>query len=391
MIEVDPRWPDVVFNTTCLIGPEGLLYQYRKVNPWIPYEVHASPHDIEGYPDPLFPVADTPIGRIGCAICYDWLFPEAMRQLTANGAEVLVRVSAYMDPWGATEPMNWWTIVNRCRALENTAFVVAANQGASLRHYPPYSWPGGSQIVDFDGRLLADASPGPGERIVVAPIDITALRHERATRRGHHMLAHLRTEAYPIYAAARYPPTPRTAGPCRGTVIRTQHRADRGGKTAGRCRGAEELMSGRLERMWVKRAHRGPMDPVDQTVLIEGQGMEDSANLGSHRQVTVIALERWLEMMAELEADVDPSARRADLMVSGVDLELSRGRLLKVGECVIRIGGEVRPCERMDQAFRGLRDVMTPRWGGGVWGDVLRGGPIAVGDPVSWHGELFEA
>ena len=211
MIEADPRWPGVVFNTTCLIGPEGLLYKYRKVNPWIPYEVHASPHDLEGYDEPLFPVADTPIGRIGCAICYDWLFPEAMRQLTANGAEVLVRVSAYMDPWGATEPMNWWTLVNRCRALENTAFVVAANQGASLRHYPPYSWPGGSQIVDFDGRLLADASPGPGERIVVAPIDISALRHERATRRGHHMLAHLRTEAYPVYGTHGYPPAMRTS------------------------------------------------------------------------------------------------------------------------------------------------------------------------------------
>jgi predicted amidohydrolase len=211
MIEVDPRWPDVVFNTTCLIGPEGLLYRYRKVNPWIPYEVHASPHDIEDYPDPLFPVADTPIGRIGCAICYDWLFPEAMRQLAANGAEVLIRVSAYMDPWGATEPMSWWTIVNRCRALENTAFVVAANQGASLRHYPPYSWPGGSQIVDFDGRMLAEASPGPGERIVVAPLDISALRHERETRRGHLTLAHLRTEAYPVYATPHYPPAPRTA------------------------------------------------------------------------------------------------------------------------------------------------------------------------------------
>ena len=206
MIERDPEWPGVVFNATCLIGPDGILYKYRKVNPWIPYEVHASPHDLPGYTDPLFPVADTPIGRIGCAICYDWLFPEAIRQLAANGAEVLVRVSAYMDPWGATEPMNWWTLVNRCRALENMAFVVAANQGASLQHYPPYSWPGGSQVVDFDGRLLAEASPGPGERIVVAPIDITALRHERATRRGHHMLAHLRTEAYPVYTASRYAP-----------------------------------------------------------------------------------------------------------------------------------------------------------------------------------------
>ena len=205
MLEADPRWPGVVFNTTCLIGPEGILYKYRKVNPWIPYEVHASPHDVPGYDEPLFPVADTPIGRLGCAICYDWIFPETLRQLAANGAEVLIRVSAYMDPWGATEPMDWWTIVNRCRALENIAFVVAANQGASLRHYPPYSWPGGSMVVDYDGRLLAQASPGPGERIVVAPIDITALRHERATRRGHHMLAHLRTEAYPVYRRHVYP------------------------------------------------------------------------------------------------------------------------------------------------------------------------------------------
>lgn len=205
MLEVDPRWPGAVFNTTCLIGPEGVLTRYRKVNTWIPYEVHTSPHDLEGYDEPLFPVADTPIGRIGCAICYDWLFPEAIRQLAADGAEVLVRVSAYMDPWGATEPMAWWTIVNRCRALENIAYVVAANQGASLAHYPPYSWPGGSQVVDFDGRLLACASPGPGERIVVAPIDISALRHERATRTGHHMLAHLRTEAYPVYRRRGFP------------------------------------------------------------------------------------------------------------------------------------------------------------------------------------------
>jgi predicted amidohydrolase len=208
MIERDDRWPGVVFNTSCLVGPEGMLYRYRKVNPWLPYEVHASPHDLPGYDEELFPVADTEIGRIGCAICYDWLFPEAIRQLAANGAEVLARVSAYMDPWGATEPMNWWTLVNRCRAIENLAFVVAANQGATLRHYPPYSWPGGSQIVDFDGRILAEATPGPGERIVVAPIDVSALRHERDVRSGHHMLAQLRTEAYPVYRSHGYPPSP---------------------------------------------------------------------------------------------------------------------------------------------------------------------------------------
>lgn len=206
MLEIDAKYPNHVFNTTCLIGGDGILYKYRKVNPWIPFEVHSSPHDIEGYEEELFPVAKTEIGNIGCAICYDWIFPEATRQLAMNGAEILVRVSAYMDPWNATEPMDWWTIVNRCRALENMCYVVASNQAASLKHYPPYSWSGGSMIVDFEGRILAKASEGAGEKIVVAPIDVSALRHERNVRKGHHLLAHLRTEAYPLYGKHIYPP-----------------------------------------------------------------------------------------------------------------------------------------------------------------------------------------
>jgi predicted amidohydrolase len=203
-LERDDRYPGHVFNTTCLIGPEGLLYKYRKVHTWIPWEVHTSPHDLADYEEPMFPVADTEIGKIGCAICYDWLFPEAIRELALNGAEILIRVSAYMDPWGATTPMDWWTVMNRARAIENIAYVVASNQGAEANNYPPFSWPGGSMIVDCDGRLLSQADPGPGEKIVVAPIDIDALRDERERRMGHHMLGHLRTEAYrsirkPIY------------------------------------------------------------------------------------------------------------------------------------------------------------------------------------------------
>ncbi len=92
------------------------------------------------------------------------------------------------------------------RALENITYVVGANQAASLSNYPPFSWPGGSMIVDFDGRILAQADPGPGAKIVVAPIDITALRHERSTRVGHHMPAHLRTEAYPVYRKTYFAP-----------------------------------------------------------------------------------------------------------------------------------------------------------------------------------------
>jgi predicted amidohydrolase len=228
-LEVDAKYPGSVFNTTCLIGPEGLLNKYRKVHPWLPWEVHASPHDIPGYAEPMFPVADTEIGKLGCAICYDWLFPEAIRELALQGADILLRVSAYMDPWGATPPMDWWTVVNRCRALENLAYVIAANQAASATHYPPFSWPGGSMVVDYDGRVLAQADPGPGEKIVVSPIDIAALRAERERRIGHQMLAHRRAEAYRLAARPGYPAGAASKGPItiHGNEERTRRAKDR--------------------------------------------------------------------------------------------------------------------------------------------------------------------
>ncbi|MGH9338426.1 MAG: nitrilase-related carbon-nitrogen hydrolase [Acidobacteriota bacterium] len=232
MLEIDPKYKNALFNTTCLIGPAGILLKYRKVYPWIPWEVHTSPHDIEGYEEELFPVADTPIGRIGTALCYDWLFPEVLRQLAASGAEILVRVSAYMDPFGATAPNDWWTVVNRCRALENLAYVVAANQAASLEHYPPFSWPGGSMIVDYDGRIVAQATPGDGEKIVVGPVDLDMLRHERRTRTAHQMIAHLRAEAHTVYRRPFY-----VRGSFRGQENHTYEDNERQISSAKRDRG----------------------------------------------------------------------------------------------------------------------------------------------------------
>jgi predicted amidohydrolase len=195
-LEIDAAYDDVVFNSTLLIGPEGILTKYRKVNTWLPWEIHASPHDFANYADEPFPVAHTELGNLGVAICYDWLFPETIRQLVFNGAEILLRVSAYMDPWGATPPTDWWTLFNRARAAENTCYVVAANQAAELSQFPPFGWPGGSQIVDYDGRVLAQADPGPGEKVVVAPIHLAALREERTRRIGHDMRTHVRSEIH---------------------------------------------------------------------------------------------------------------------------------------------------------------------------------------------------
>ncbi len=144
------------------------------------------------------------------------------------------------------------------------------------------------------------------------------------------------------------------------------------------------LATGRLDGIWVKRFHRGPMDRADRVTLRAGKGIEGSADQGGMRQVTLVARERWTELVSAVGGSLGPEARRANLLVSGVALANTRGRILRVGSCRLRVGGETRPCERMDQAWPGLRRVMQAGWGGGVFAEVLEDGEIAVGDEVGW-------
>jgi MOSC domain-containing protein YiiM len=143
-------------------------------------------------------------------------------------------------------------------------------------------------------------------------------------------------------------------------------------------------MSGRLEAIWIKRAHRGPMDPVAGATLVAGRGLVGNADQGRRRQVTIIEREVWDRLMRELGGAVPPSARRANLLISGVSLAGQRDRVLRVGECRIRVRGETRPCERMDEALPGLREAMKVAWGGGSFGEVLDDGQVGVGAEVRW-------
>jgi MOSC domain-containing protein YiiM len=127
------------------------------------------------------------------------------------------------------------------------------------------------------------------------------------------------------------------------------------------------------------------MDARDSALLEAGRGLAGNADRGGRRQVTLVSSERWNELMAEVGASLGPEARRANLVVSGIDLANTRGRVLRIGECRVRIYGETRPCELMEEAAVGLQEAMGRRWGGGVFAEVLDGGTIAVGDAVAWE------
>lgn len=141
----------------------------------------------------------------------------------------------------------------------------------------------------------------------------------------------------------------------------------------------------RVAALWSKRAHRGPMDPLEEATLVVDTGLQGSVGNSRRRQVTLVSLESWLAAAATLGAYVDPIYRRANILLTGIDLENTRDRILRIGEARLAIGGETTPCERMEEGAPGLQDALRPRWRAGAFAQVLAGGVIRVGDAVSWE------
>ncbi|MEO8215790.1 MAG: MOSC domain-containing protein [Acidobacteriota bacterium] len=144
-------------------------------------------------------------------------------------------------------------------------------------------------------------------------------------------------------------------------------------------------MTGRMQAIWIKRAHTGIMDPAASATLVAGKEIVGNADQGSRRQVTLIEEEILARLVKGLSADLPTSTRRANFVVRDFPLIDSRGQIFTIGGCRLRVGGEVKRCNLMDELLPGMRQAMFPDWAGGAFAEVLEGGPVSVGDEIAWQ------
>jgi nitrilase len=124
-------------------------------------------------------LVDTPVGRLGLAVCYDLRFPELFRRLSAAGARWFCLPTAFTAPTGRA---HWETLI-RARAIENLCFMMApAQTGVHASGRETY---GDTMVVDYWGRVLSRLPQSPG--VVTADFD---LQKQDEVRRSFPALEH---------------------------------------------------------------------------------------------------------------------------------------------------------------------------------------------------------
>lgn len=195
--EIDPHFPALYFQTSFIINPSGdVALRYRRlVSMYAP-----SPYDVmEKYlshysDDDLFPVLDTPLGRLAALASEEILYPEITRILAAKGAEILLHPTSE----AASTLMSPKNVAKIARAQENLMYVISANSaGITGAGLAAYSTDARSQIVDDRGLILAE-TPSGESMTACADIDISALRHRRRRTGMNNRLAR---QPMALYAA----------------------------------------------------------------------------------------------------------------------------------------------------------------------------------------------
>jgi len=141
--------------------------------------------------------------------------------------------------------------------------------------------------------------------------------------------------------------------------------------------------SPRIVAIDVKTTRGGPMREVDSAEVVRGGGIAEGAAPSAKRGVTFLSREAWEAALREVNADLPWHARRANVLVEGLDLADMIGRSIRIGTAEFRIGGETKPCPRMDREHPGLQDALRPDCRAGVYGRVMIPGRFQVGDPVT--------
>lgn len=197
--EIDPLWPDRLFNTSWIIDNHGtMILKYRKTNDLqLPLPTNHNPGDmydeyVEAYgEEALFPVVDTEIGRLGCVTCYDINFPEVARCLALKGVEVMIMPTGDGYSFAAEHGL-----MRRARAYENTAYLVCATHGRFVGGPRPADQQRGySEIIDYRGRPVVTID-GPGEASATGIVDVQALRWARERLDYFNFLPGLRASLY---------------------------------------------------------------------------------------------------------------------------------------------------------------------------------------------------
>jgi MOSC domain-containing protein YiiM len=139
-----------------------------------------------------------------------------------------------------------------------------------------------------------------------------------------------------------------------------------------------------LKGIAIRKKSKQPMVTLSSTSISCEFGVaNDLRGKPGRRQVTVMSEESWLATCKEVNTELPWTARRANLLVSGISFSKKDvGRIIAIGDMQLRIIGEAAPCHWMDKTHSGLRSALTPEWRGGVCCQVICAGKIAVGDIV---------
>jgi MOSC domain-containing protein YiiM len=145
-----------------------------------------------------------------------------------------------------------------------------------------------------------------------------------------------------------------------------------------------DLNLGRLLKIYLRPERQKPVIKVTQAEARVGTGLEGDHLKKGSRQVTLLSVEAWQAVCQDLGKELDPSLRRANLLIEGLDLKETIGKFIQIGSAVVKVTGETKPCRLMDEAEAGLKYALVPDWRGGVFGEVITPGHISIGDIVSW-------